>query len=336
MKTSGTIRAGKTEFSLSMAVLVILAAIGMGVYLRQFDFNPAVSALRPTSHQYLTSGKTIDKALIDTAGTGISSFSTKERFGPENLYEKINGRADLYLASGFVSLHTQRFTVPNNTDGWVEIFVYEMSTNENAFSVFSTQRRGDDTIETKQENAYHTPNAMFMVIDHFYVEIIGTDTSDAGKQAREILFGKLADTYGGKTETSLPGVGLFPGKGLVADSLQIITANAFGHEKLDRVYTGDYLIDGSRFTAFVSIRGTPDLAASLANDYRQALLSFGATVVDSDTGIADAAVIKIFDTYEIIFSRGIYFAGVHEANALEKAVQLANLLCTRLEESSEK
>jgi hypothetical protein len=336
MNTARTIRAGKTEFYLSLAVLVILAAIGIGVYLRQFEFNPAVVALSPEFNQYLSPENTTERVLIDTTGTEIRPFSPMERFGPDTLYEKINGRADLYLASGFVSLQTQRFTVPNDADAWVEIFVYEMSSGEGAFSVFSTQRRGGDSIETNHANAYHTENAMFMALDKLYVEIIGTDSSDSGKQARKILSAKLLEKYSDKTETSLPGVELFPKKGFVADSLQIITANAFGHEKLDRIYTGDYLIDGSRFTAFVSIRETSDLAASLANDYRGALISYGATVVDSDTGIADAAVLKIFDTYEIIFSRRIYFAGIHEAKDLEKAVQLANLLFTRLEERNEK
>jgi hypothetical protein len=34
----------------------------------------------------------------------------------------------------------------------------------------------------------------------------------------------------------------------------LIAANAFGYEQLDRIYAGEYLIDGYRLTAFVSDR----------------------------------------------------------------------------------
>jgi hypothetical protein len=177
---------------------------------------------------------------------------------------------------------------------------------------------------------------MFMVLGNFYVEIIGTDTSDAGKQARIILSKKCIEKFGGQPEASLPDATLFPSKGFVEASLQIIATNAFGHENLDRVFTGEYLIDTGRLTAFVSERESAKEAARLADDYQSALLSYGAKAVDMDTDLENAAVIQFFDTYEIIFSRGNFFAGVHEAKELEAAVRLANALSAHLEKTGER
>ena len=73
----------------------------------------------------------------------------------------------------------------------MEVFIYDMATPENAFSVYSMQRRegaqGDETVP----NAYRTENALFMAHEKFYLEIIGTDASEALQQA----IGQLARAF---------------------------------------------------------------------------------------------------------------------------------------------
>lgn len=336
MKIDANTEPKRAETRLSIALLAILILVGAGVYQRQFELNPAVVAVRPESHQKHLSTDSKQDALIDTAGSEIAPFSPRERFGPDDLYEKINGRADLYLASGFVSLQSQRFTYTKNTDQWVEAFIYDMATQQNAFSVFSMQRRAGARVDNNMAHAYHTENALFMTYGNVYLELIGTDASDEGKQAREILSDRFKDAHDDWTKASLPGVDLFPGKGVEPGTLQLIVANAFGHEILDQVYTGEYVTDGVRSTAFVSVRENTEMASSLADDYRKTLLSYGASAVDTATGTEGAVVVQLFDTYEIIFSRGKFLAGVHEAQNLETAIRLASALSAHLEGFSER
>ena len=179
-------------------------------------------------------------------------FSPPERFGPDTLYEKIDGRADLYLSSGFVSLATQRFSMDNTAGNWVEVFIYDMATAENAFSVFSMQRREGARTDDTVPNAYRTENALFMTHEKFYLEIIGTDASEALQKAIGSLARAFIKVHGGATVASAPGTDLFPESGLQPESLQLVTANAFGYEQLDRVYTAEYLMGDTRLTAFVS------------------------------------------------------------------------------------
>ena len=120
-------------------------------------------ALRPESRPQAQPSESDLPALIDTAGSGTAAFSLPERFGPETLYEKINGRADLYLSSGFASLKTQRFGVDEAAGAWVELYIYDMTTPENAFSVFSMQRREDAQAAGTVPNGYRTENAQFLV-----------------------------------------------------------------------------------------------------------------------------------------------------------------------------
>jgi hypothetical protein len=327
MRSAAPRKPGKTEARLSLALMAILVIIAGGVIMRQYRLNPAVIALRPQSRQYAPP----TAALIDTGGTGLVPFSAPERFGPDTLYEKIDGRADLYLSSGFVSLNSQRFTADPASGDWLEMLVYDMASATNAFSVFSMQRREDARPDDIAPNAYHTKNALFMTSGKYYLEIIGTLASPRQQKAEQTLARLFVKTHGGKAEAGAPGTGLFPAEGLKKDSLQLIRANAFGDERLDRVYTCEYLIDGIRLTAFVSDRRTVEAASALAGSYRKALLSYGAASVDGPVPVDGAALLQVFDTYEIIFNRGRYLAGVHEAGDLKAAGRLARRLAAHLE-----
>jgi hypothetical protein len=151
----------------------------------------------------------------------------------------------------------------------VEVFVYDMATPENAFSVFSMQRREGAQAADIVPNAYRTENALFMTHNNFYLEIIGTDASPRRCNRPSVGWPAFVQAHGGSTVANVPGADLFPESGLQADSLQLVTANAFGYEQLDRVYTAEYLIDGTRLTAFVSDRQTAEAASALAVEYRQ-------------------------------------------------------------------
>jgi len=331
MKTIDPQKPGRFERSLSMVILAVLVIVGGGIYLRQFSINPAVIALRPESQQSASSSTIEPAAVIDTTGSDMIPFSPPEHFIPNTLYEKIDGRADLYLASGFASLSAQRFTVQGATGNWIEVFVYDMQTPENAFSVYSMQRREEAIPDDRLPNAYRTENALFMVHGRFYLELIGTDTDVTLSQSMGTLARLFVEAHAGVSIARAPGADLFPAEGLDAGTRQLITANAFGYEALDHLYAAEYLIGGIRVTAFVSDRQTPEAASALAGTYRQTLLSYGATIVDTQPSPAEATVLQFFDTYEIIFSRGRYLAGVHEAADLKSADRVARLLADHLE-----
>lgn len=330
MKPAAYKKPGKGEARLSMAIMAILVIVGAGVIIRQFQINPGVVALRPESHLSGLPQESDRSTLINTVGSGIVPFSPREQFSPDTLYEKINGRADLYLSAGFISLVTQRFTTDKHAGNWVEAFVYDMATPANAFSVFSMQRREGARSDDVAPKAYRTKNALFMTHDKFYVEMIGTDTSTDLQETMRALAQGFIDAHGGTTMARAPGADLFPAENIVPDSLQLIASNAFGYEQLDRIYTCVYNIDGSRLTAFVSERQSKDAAAAMAEVYAQTLLSYGASVVDGPVSVNGATFLQFFDTYEIVFSQGRYLAGIHEADSLETAGGLAQRLSDHL------
>jgi hypothetical protein len=256
-------------------------------------------------------------------------LSPPETFDAATLSDKINGKAELYLSAGFVRLQSQRFTDEATGEVWMEAFVYDMQTPQNAFSVFSAQRREDARTLELGQYAYQTPNALFFVHGPFYVEVVASEISEAIMQPM-IAF---AETFIADHPIQTQAIGekeLFPQKGLVETSISLVSADAFGYERFDQIFTAIYNLGDSELMAYYSRRKTSQEAEELASSYRDFLLAFGGKIVESDLSIKTASMIHILDTYEIIFSHGLYLAGVREAVDPQSAQELAMQLFRRI------
>jgi len=228
-------------------------------------------------------------------------------------------------------LISQRFRDERDTDLWMEAFVYDMGNNQNAFSVFSTQRRQDAESLGLAQHAYRTPNALFLIHGRYYVEIIASKVSEQVQQPVKMM----AETFIRNTPAEAATVNetaLFPKQELVKNSLVLISSNAFGYDGFDRIYTAEYKFDDHNLMAYLSHRRTPVKAKELASAYTVFLLAYGGKNIETQMPIKGARLIEILDTYEIVFSHGSYLAGIREAATINQAKMLAIQLYHRIKE----
>ena len=317
---------------LSLMILAVLLIISGGVFFAQFNYNPAVQQVSPASAE----GKEKLPDVTDSAAKpmispppGQSPLSPAETFDAATLSDKIDGKAELYLSAGFVRLNCQRFKDPAAGEVWMEVFVYDMGSTRNAFSVFSAQRREDARPLALGQYAYQTPNALFFVHGPFYVEIVASDVSEAVLAPMTAL----AEAFIGAHPIQAQAVGekeLFPEAGLVQTSISLVAADAFGYDRFDQIFTAVYQLRGGELMAYYSRRKTPGEAQDLASSYRDFLTAFGGKLIEADLGIKNGSMIDILDTYEIVFSYGAYVAGVREAADRQAAQELAMQLFSRI------
>ena len=321
---------------LSLMILGILVVISVGVYLAQFNTNPAVQQMAPVlkgnDKNQVAPPASSEKSLI-SAPPGQSPLSPAETFDAATLSDKINDKAELYLSAGFVRLHSQRFKDESDGDVWMEVFVYDMQTPQNAFSVFSAQRRDDAQTLDVAPYAYQTPNALFFVHGPFYVEVVASDISETIMQPMLAFAETFIANHPIQTQT-IGEKELFPEEGLIQTSISLVSADAFGYERFDQIFTATYKLRDSEFMAYYSRRKTPREAQELASSYRDFLIAFGGKTAKSDLAIKTAKMIYILDTYEIVFSHGPYLAGVREAADQQPAQELAMQLFNRIKEAT--
>ena len=326
---------GPRQTSLSVVILSVLFLIGAGVFVVQFNFNPAIlqgDAFLPAKEMDTASSPPSLNESFAPLPDGITPLTPVEIFEPGTLSDKINGKAELYLSAGFIRLTSQRFTVEHAAGLWIEAFVYDMGDNQNGFSVFSSQRREDAESLELTRHAYGTQNALFLLQDRYYVELIASESSEQAASPLKMM----AETFIRNTPAEAATVSetdLFPKEDLVTDSVALIASDAFGYEGFDKIYTAEYSFGDVWLIAYYSHRQTSEEAEALAAAYTEFLVTFGGKAVETNVRVDSVRLIEILDTYEIIFSHGPYLAGVRDAATIEEAEKLAIKLYNRIKEA---
>jgi hypothetical protein len=317
---------GRLERWICFGVILVLVAAAGGVILKQFTFNPAVLVARQIE-QKTPPGNAAALEAIVSFPPELKPFGPPESFSPDNLYDKIDGKAELYLAAGFVRMRCQRFALKNAPDEWLEWFVYDMGTLPQAFSVFSLQRRAEGQTLDLTAYAYKTKNALYFVCGSNYVEAIASSSNEPLTAALR----KLADRFVAADPAAtarLPELEILPEENQVAGSFVLQTSDAFGFDQFKKVFSAQYRVGDGEVTAFVTSCATPEAAAQLRDSYRTFLLANGGK--DIPAADADSRAVEIMGGVEFIFSHGTRVAGVHAAPSRVVAETLADRLRARL------
>ena len=325
-------RGSRTQTLVGFAVLGLLCAVAAGVFYKQSRYDVSVFTV---SHP---AGEVRFPAAIPAGADNLESYlpdgmkpmSALEVFGRDNLSDKIDGKAELYLSSGFVSLHCRRFVKTGSPDSWVEMFVYDMGEGRNAFSVYSAQKRAGVEEAGMGSHAYRTSNALFFVHGRHYVEVVA---SMEGMSDELLAMGrKFVAAQRAEKNEELRELELFPRQGLDEGSVTLRSSDVFGFDRLDQTFIARYVLDGIPVTAFISRRPSAGEAEELAAAFERFLLEFGGVSVEGDLPVPGIRMVEILDTYTVVFSHGRVMAGVHECDDRRKAEELALSLYGRLEE----
>lgn len=315
---------GRAERTASFIILLILAVISLGIFIRQSTFNPAVLVAREAIPTVAAPAPVATAGLIPPQ---LQLLGASESFNADNLYDKIDGKAELYLAAGFARMHCQRFSLKDAPDQWFEWFVYEMTSLPSAFSVFGTQRRAEGQPLALTEYAYRTANAVYFVCGSNYVEVVASDAS------APLLNGALAMASAFVAEapsvrTHLAELDLFPSVDLVPGSQTLQIADAFGFDGLKNVFTARYQAGAAEFTAFLTACANPAEAQRLRDAYAAFLLGNGGKEQAGGNGLERR--IEIMGGVELIFNEGNFVAGIHGATAVTPAEVIAKRLREKL------
>lgn len=314
-------KAGKTksapslfQYRLSLFLLALLVFIGGAILWIQNRYDPAAWREQPG----MPSNQPVVKA---DPPQGLTALSPAERYTAENLSDKINGKADLYLSAGFKTLETRRWGLISDKNRWMERFVYDMGGHQNAFSVYSVQRRTDTRDIDVTTHAYLSANGLFLVHGPYYMEIIAAEATGEMQSRMKTLAMAFTASHPVKPQR-LPLLDLLPKQNLVPLSTKLIADSAFGIQPLDWVYTALYAADDAQATVYISRRGTPAQARALAGECIAYWNEYGAQAVPTPETHTGIQIVFILDNYEIAAVEGNYLYGVHEATDLDFALAL--------------
>jgi len=256
-----------------------------------------------------------------TLPDSLEFFGKREQYNSEDLYEKINGKAPLYHEAGFLSLTTRRIKHREDPSLWFEVFVYDMGTALNAFSVYSTQKRAGTKVIASLEphDHYKTENGLYLRHGAYYIECIGSTTSVLLDDALVAIGQDLLTAEPGN-ESNITERQLFPKENLVPGSFKFILNNAFGSEELQNTFLAKYRLNDQLITAFISKQESSEKASQVAKSYTQFLLDSEGT---PDNNVDTMRLVDLYGLLEIVFVDGQYVAGIHEGENRVDALVIA-------------
>lgn len=193
-----------------------------------------------------------------------------ETFIPKNLYEYINGAADLYLLYDFEELKVAEYE--NEKKASVTVDVYRQKTPLLAFGIYSQERMSGAKFLDIGVQGYYEQGFLNFLIGPYYVKISAMNT---GTEDQEVLMSfakKVAENLGPKG--SFPSMlSSFPAEGKKVNSEMFVYKNLLGYAFFHSGFTADYELQGKKFKLFVMERENRGECKAMIEKYLQAIES---------------------------------------------------------------
>jgi hypothetical protein len=210
-------------------------------------------------------------------GLGSAEFREGKvgAYTPDNLYVKINGRAEFYAAFGVKSMHA--VTLESKSGASIDIELYDQGASRNALGTFNGERPpgSDSSFETGSTFRIDR-NAAFLARGPYYVRFVGSDESP--EVVAEVT--RLLTLF----RQALPGEELPWAFSLFVDQLKLQASqvsysreNAFSFGFANDVYKATLSPADSQdnMEAFVAVKADAATASRAAGEYQKGFRGLG-------------------------------------------------------------
>jgi hypothetical protein len=201
-----------------------------------------------------------------------------QSFSPDELYQYIDGGADLYLTYAFQDLGVLEYQ--NEREATVTVEVYRHKTPYDAFGVYSQERPPTPESLAVGAQGYIGEDFLNFVAKLYYVKI---SAFQAGAEGREVLISfakKVAEALGEKAE--LPSLlKSFPEEGKIRNSEKFVAKKFLGYSFLHTAFTAEYVVGAKKFQVFIIESGNKNESRNMIETY---LRQNGKTVNDIAEG----------------------------------------------------
>ena len=229
-----------------------------------------------------------------------------ETFNRDNLYERIDGAAPLFLENNFQEMTSMVYT---KGDDYITIQAYRHATPEDAFGMYASERSSDmEYYPGIGGEAQGDEYGLYFFVGPIYVKMTPNNEGDSISAAMQEIAKGLAENIG-QDSAYPPIINAFPKEGLIPHSAAYVTQNYIGHEFLKPVYTVNYELLGKKFQAFVVDAKTTENAKQILSQY------FNFTKQDTTSLVEGNLLIK--DRYNgsiPLLWKGAYLIGAFDEN----------------------
>jgi hypothetical protein len=208
-----------------------------------------------------------------------------ESYYPENLFEYINGAAEIYLAYEFKELIVAQ-QQKEQSEKNVAVEIYDMGNETNAFGIYSAERYPDNQFIKIGLQGYLEEGTLNFLVGRYYVKLLCFECEDQSEEVLKVFSQKIVERVG--RVGSLPAlIKAFPSKGLQSNSENFVLRNFMGYSFLHNGYSAKYKLNDLEFDCFIA-KGKDDAdAIKMLEKYLEAKKSPNVQKIDSGFHIKD-------------------------------------------------
>ena len=187
-------------------------------------------------------------------------------FGPDNLYDYIDGAADHYLLYGFRKVITVEYLMVSDSCS-VTLEIYNMKSPLHAFGIYASERSPKVQPLSVGVQGYIVANVLVFYKGLYYIKIT-TFTSSKDLSAPLMEMGKSIDDKipGEFKETEM--FGFFPEENRIRNSERFIPADFLGQSYLKNAYLCDYSSGRETYQIFLIPLDSDTTGQSILKKYK--------------------------------------------------------------------
>jgi hypothetical protein len=181
-EASDSSRPNRTEQLVGVGILLLLVLIVTACAVQVLTNRDYF--LRPAESVYAAAAV---RPFPEIASVGWAAPAETGRFDADEMYLKIDGRADGYIARGVVGLTFGTYRHESDPGRQIDVYRYELKSPDQARALYESERPPGVSEEPVGRAGYQTGGAVFFSAGSEYVQVLpaGRDDRDA-KAAREV------------------------------------------------------------------------------------------------------------------------------------------------------
>src|SRR3954454_6718241 len=269
--------------------------------------------------------ETIARALEALTPEGLSKKSLVERYTEANLYEKIDGRSELFQAYDVTGMTFVTFSEADDPAKFIDVFLYDMTTPLGAFGVYSVERSPGSRPIATGDGGHRTGADLFFRKGRYYASILTSGPDAKAQKAASALADALANRLKGEA-AELWGLAMLPAKNRIDDTVQYLMVDALGLDFLTNAFTARYRDGEAEFTALVARCKSAENAAEVLAKYKAHLEEFGDRAEPAEIEGASVTFADMGGEFDGVCRAGDVIVGVTAVKGREAAVKAMTFL----------
>lgn len=249
-------------------------------------------------------------------------------FDATNLWQKIDGRADLYLAYDMSTLTFGTYRGDNGPA--LDVYWYDMTEVDNAFGIYQSEYGGHPEAVDVGRSGYRAGSGVFFWKGAHYVRVEAADQTPELSVAARAVAAALAAAIPDDGQP-LWADALLPQVNRLPDSFEYHGSDAFGMDFLSAVFSADYQTNGERYGLFVHRAASPDAAATTLAQYARFFEEYGKVLNRGGGEEPGLLVGESGGVIDAVFVSGPYLGGVNGVEDVELASRQAEAFRTLLD-----